>query len=517
MQHLQPNKFTVTRLHFVQVGTYQDMALRPYHSDLNQGAFNALQEATAGGTRFQPANLAGVAGMILRPSTASTGSASIANDWDTGRLAFMMEVAHEGFAGGQTLQYITGYTDFMGISSTGEPHPNMRLFINSSVMTRVISGMGSFGAQQSQSVASNNQLITGDYNPSFGTFGASNTFAMRPEDIFGHIGSQVLHAGQNQRNQILDTRNMFHGAERSKFSRRSNNSATNYLARAMKAQSYAAATTDEGSTIDAVMDAAIGDVAEDLIRTDPFITAARRASTSLVEGTSITFGELAQMSPSVLSQQVTKAALAQSDMSRGMLAARGRTEHWGGTTTETVLTTILNNSVPGLMADLLLTRIAFKASNQTIDGSYFVQVFGGSSFAVGVDLAPYIQAFQQRLSTEILRELTINNQIEIKITCDFNLLSESTIDISVNGQPDIRYTTPSFSDALYTPVLTGDRKAVDLLANDINYIADHISTAGLPEAFNPMNGGYSDFSMTQPQSGFAPSNQEFQHGNGQTV
>ena len=77
--------------------------------------------------------LAGIAGSIVKPTAQTCGMVDIPQGWGGDRLRFCMEVEITSHAGGRTLEYITGYTDTMGATLTGNIDPQMRLFINNTV------------------------------------------------------------------------------------------------------------------------------------------------------------------------------------------------------------------------------------------------------------------------------------------------------------------------------------------------------------------------------------------------
>ena len=458
---------TVTRLLFTQTGTYNDMALRPYVTNTDQGTLNALQEATLNGQNLQPSVLAGVAGNIIRPSTHAVGGVSIVNGWDIPRLRFVMEILHHDSALGDTIQYLSGYTDQVGVSwASGAVDRNMQLHINNTITTRRVQEFTPVGTQNRQTVTSAAQVLTGNYQPDFANLNR-NIFTMRPQDVFNSVGASVL----DQSSQIFDTRAAF-SAGNVKLSARSNTAAPVYLSRVMKGYQTAMSTADNAEDLPAIMEKAMGTIPEPTLSQDKFFGIAQRHHRALVENSYITYGELEAMSPNL---ELVAQFVRQGNTAYMAHHERGMSEHWQGTTNETVMATVLSHSIPSIMMDLMLTKLAFVVTNQTLDGSFKITYTHVQGFTDGVDLTPYIRHFEHRLFTEVLRDLSRNNQLGLNLVVQLDIIGDTVIDISLNSAPSIRYVTPSFCDALMSPVITNNNMNLQTLANDITSLVENMN------------------------------------------
>ena len=488
----------ITRLLFVETGTYNDMALRPYNTHVTGDVVSAMQEATQGGHHIQPSNLAGVAESVMRPATQAQGMVDIAHGWAEPRLRFVMEITYPGFAGGEEVQYLTGYTDHVGVSAlNGTAHldPRMRLYINNSIRTRRVVEMTPLGRVARQTVSDASHVLFGQYSPGFGNMHAV-THVMRPEDVFKSIEGTPYRASGAE---MFDTRTTF--AEGIKKSRRSNGVATDYLSRVMTAHRNAVEGSDHSEDLSKIMGSAQGLVRESLVSQDAALQQFQRHA-DFSESNSITYGELQVLCPHLDHvTHVTRPGGVYQTAQTGQVHQRGLSEHWNGTNNETIMATILSQSVPGILMDLMLTKVGIHATNQTLDGSYHVQITDARGFAEGLDLTPYLQRFRERLTHEILIGLTQNNLIDIQIQGVFDLLGESNIQISVAGGPFVPFCAPSFADALWAPVLTNNAQTLQVLAHDINSLAENLSVD-----FSPANAPYP--SLNHP---------EFNNGNSDTV
>lgn len=477
----------ITRLNFVETGTYGDMVIRPYTTSVTPREISILQEATDNGANLNPANLAGVAGSIIRPCTEGVGVASIENGWDTKRLRFFMEVQIPSIAGAVVVQYLTGYTDHVGVSYNGTIDPNMRMYFNNSIFARKMLVQTPFGQQGQTTVSDASQILHGNYTPSFRNLN-SNAFTMRPEDVFTTIS-----ASQMGNVDIVDTRPSF-ATSSLKKSRRSNSSPTTYLSRVMTAHRD---TFNDGEVDDeyqTAMSRAVGRVRESLVSQDNTLSIFQR-ETSLSEGSSITYGELCHLCPQL--DSLTRVALATGVIADTM-HTRGQSEYWTSTTNEAIFCTILTHSVPAVMMDLMINKVAFVATNQTLDGSFQIQFGEVLSFAENQDMTPYIQQFQRRLISEIFQDLTRNNLIDIQLTAHFDVLGETVMDISLGGGPTVRFVSPSFCDGLTSPVLTNDAQFLKAMSSDIDSLADNMqmnlspANTDYPQILQGNSNGYLD-------------------------
>lgn len=458
----------ITKLLFTETGTYNDMASRPFETHFDGETMNRFQAATRQGKSVSASGLSAVAASVMRPKAQADGIVSIENSWDTPRLRFMMEVEHRATSMSSHRQILTGYTDYIGVSrGSNAIDPNMKLYFNNTIRVDSSLETSPMGRITRHRVSDASHLLFADNKPRFG-FGVNgnNTFTMRPEDVFATSSLGALQGSPD----VVDCRVNF-GAYKIKKSRRKDGSAPHYMTNIFKARNYAAGAEDiDGGDYTQVMDAARGAVANELLTQDSFLYQLTQR-THFGEECCVTYGELCRMSESV--DHVAVVTLRSANATP--VHSRGQTEFWTSATMETTAATILGHSVPSLMMDLMLTGISFLATNQTIDGQYMITIHGQQSFAEGMDMSQYLQIFIDRLQYEVLNGLTQNNQITFNLEMYVDILGETHISISMNGQPPVDYVMPSFCDALMTPVITNNRENLENMASDISSLAESLS------------------------------------------
>lgn len=483
----------VIRCLMVKTGTYNDVAARPYQTQFDTHKLNQFQEVTQGGRYVSGSTLAGVAGGMLRPTAEAEGIVGIENGWDTPRLRFLMEVEYSSdIMGAGQRQFMSGYTDYVGVSANHAVDPKMRLFFNSSVTVRNTVEMTPVGRQTIGRVMDSSHILRSTelqpltsglgapgvpgQNPMMGSsmfrgpglsqFGQPSPTLMRPQDVFSSMSTRVLDDAD-----ILDYRTMAMGPSKS---RRSNGSAPDYLSRTLKAYSAARAHDDvyQGDFAD-VMEEARGQVQESPVTQDLWLHQLSRA-TQFGDTMSVTWGELCSMDPNI--DGVAQIILGDSGNGMGPVSTRGNSEYWTTSTMQTIAATILSNSVPSLLMDLMMTQVDFMATNQTLGGAdpFDIKILHAQGFAQNLDLTPYLQRFEGRLITEVLRDLTSNNAIDINLRMSVDILGETTIDLEMNGEPSIRYVMPSFCDALAAPVMTMNPDRLRDLSSDLSSLYENL-------------------------------------------
>jgi hypothetical protein len=462
MQQLQ-----IRRLFFVETGSYEDQMLRPYETNLNTRTLNQLQEATQGGRNLTSSNVAGIAGQIIRPSAMAQGIAPIAQGWGDRRLRFLLEVVEPDGFGGESVQYLTGFTSHVGVSMQSQQlDPNMELFFNTSIQTRRVPYMSPTGNIMQQRVNDASHILTGVYNPSYGHLQQA-THSMRPQDVFAAVGASTL---MQYGGDIVDTRTAF-SQGRLKKSLRGNSAAPSYLSRLLTTHSAVMATSEESDNLDDMMGQAAGAVQEPLVSKDTLLHVLSMRS-RLSQGGCVTYRELCQLQPDL--DRIAEVFVARSIQAQAQNHQRGQSEHWQGSTHETMMATILAHAVPAVMMDLMITKVGFKATNRTLNGQTEVLFTGVMTFAEGIDMTPFLQNFEHRLRAEVLSDISHGGIVDYDLEAKFDIVGDTVISISVGGQPHITYTTPSFADSLFVPVLTNDQFGLQKLATDVTTLAENL-------------------------------------------
>lgn len=473
----------INKVLFAPTGTYDDQVFRPYKSDVSGNIATAYMEATANRSRIDPSTIAGVAGSILRPTTEAIGQVAIPNGWGQQRLRFLMEVETTSghFSGSAMREIITGYTDHPGFSRSGALDPQMRLYFNNAMLLNHTVFSTPNGANEAYRVIQSAHVVPPPQmagNISFQYQQAGQIHLMTPADIVGKMQTTAMPGMET-----LDLRNGFVGNEL-RLSKRSNGMASDYLSRTINglqagvlqarqggSGDYFEAGVDDMSALDYAKNNLVdGSISNNLLLSHLLTNTGMRMNHF------VTVGELQRLFPEFDAKSVV--AVQGTVQQVGPSALRGNSEYWTTSTNETVAATMLAYSVPAIMMDLMLTKFSFFATNMTLDGQFQIQVRDARSFST-VNLAPYIQRALDRLTMEVLPDITYRGQAAINLAVQADIMGDTFITISFAGGPNVDYVLPTFSDGLFSPVVTPLAHRVGELANDIQTLANHTGL-GIP-------------------------------------
>lgn len=473
----------VHRLMLIPTGRYHDQVHRPYSVHTDPALQMQLTEVTRGGSMLEAPNLAGVAGQILRPAAQGHGQVVIANGWSEPRIRFLMEVHHPTMDGNVDIQYLTGYTDHVGVSlQTGAIDPNLRFYINNTITTRMVINQTHYGNVQGLRLQSASHVVGGTPPVSLSGFNNS-THTMRPEDVVGTIST--IHDEYADLSLNLGTSfGAVGGSAQShlKLSDRNHGLASRYMSKMFKGYRSGIQEASGGADMQELTNNIVGVVRDQSPTSDRFISSLIRRGFSLTENSWFTYGELCQACPETPHQ--TK-LVRQREAERQITDFRQYSQEFTTPTNEVIVSTIISHSLPALMTELMLTEVAFLVTNQTLDGRPLFTPGGARSFA-NTDLTAFLQAFEQRFMVEVWRELTRDNAVDLTLEVEFSLVGNSIIKVTWQSRPQEIFVVPSFSDGLMTPIITNNYNNVRELATEFDVLTNMLSVDLSPQAYLPI-------------------------------
>lgn len=462
----QQGSIRVVKLLMHETGTYNQQWRRPYHTNLDGNGLAALQERLGGSTSYQPSQLAGVANQFIMPSAIPEKQILIPNGWDTNRMRFMLEIEHSFRTGGKLTEIILGYTSFNGANVSGAIARDMEFYVNSVLQLRqtqeFVPGMGN--STHVTMADCSHILANNDWN---GLLDANQEKTVRPEDVFANMTTNYL----QDAGTVVDGRTTL--SNTAIKSRRSNAIAPTYMANVLESHKVSLSLADTGQGMNQILHSARGNAAEQTAGSDPFLVGINSVRGSHLSNV-FTYGDLCNLDPNT-DRLCTVTLLGNTN--RNEVHSAGQTAYWHEADNVTQAATILSQSVPGIMMELMLTKLYFKSTNRTIGSQIFTNILDSNGFA-NIDLTPYLQRFMQRLEIEILRDLTFSNQIDYALEMGVDLLGETWIKLSLNGGPMIDYVTPSFCDALLVPVVSNNFESVRSMTEDFDALITTINASG---------------------------------------
>lgn len=457
----------VKRLILREVGTYEDVALRPYVTDFDNHRIQTLAEATEGGRHLTSNNLAGLSVGMLRPSASSHGVAPIASGWNERRFSFIMEVSVRETANASIDQVITGYTDYVGASALMgrdiKLDPQMRFYFNSTFSIRKILGFTGRGKEWVTASFQAEQILTRAKPSDLSRRDGVGTMTMRPSDVIvrNSVPSEFRELANGM--DMRDTRSEFsRGAL--KLSSRDNATSSSYLSKTLTALRNA--TTDDFLENDehVRLSEARGMVRDRAVQNDPVLAELAQDSAIMVDGF-VTWDEMCRMNPDI--DYVTKVFTEDKRMS---IHNRGDSEQWGGSDNETMAATIIANTIPTYANEMAFMDIEFECTNNTIGGRWDTRVTRLTPFVEGAGIEDNYQRFIARVEHELMPELLFNEQMMLEVSVKYSIIGDCVVNVSYDGEDYVRFTYPSFCDSVSAPVITDRVDVIDTMAHDIGEV-----------------------------------------------
>lgn len=453
----------ITRVLLVETGTYGQQWGRPYQTQLNGGILTSLRERMDGAPDINASVFSGMGASFLTPQAAPERHIDIVSGWNERRIRMMLEVEVQS-RNGAYYEILLGYTDHTGISMSGSIDPNMRFYVNSVMKMRKSFIATPLGNEQRLAVAgAGHVLVNSNWD---GVESPNQLSLMRPMDVYSTMGRLELPDLSSM--NVRDTRNML--MDSPKLSRRSNNASSNYAASIVAGYRNASTMQELGQSEQEVLHTAVTYTVEESATGDQVLSALA-AFQHVPHTNSFQWRHLERLDPNVNRDEITRVVIrGQTQQSYMGEHYAGQTADWGEASIEAQIATMMSQTVPSLMMEMGLTMLTFAATNR-IPGiqRHEVIITGSESFAGG-DHSQFLQMMKVRLEVDLLEEISQSNLYDYEIEMSVDVVGETHISISIQGQPTVVYCTPSFCDALLSPVVTAsDGRAVEL-ANDFQVL-----------------------------------------------
>lgn len=483
-------KLTIRKLILMETGTYNPFFQRPWESHFDQGTVDnftdRLSEMGASSIKkVTPEIFTGLSSNFMHPSTSPQKMIHMPSGWDEKRLRFLLEVEVVDTIGAGTIYYFQGYSDYHGVGvQKGSIDPEMIFIINSFIRVNRFNVTSTHGAGVKDVITESAQIING-------AIYQDNTddvnFKMRPSDVFTGMHSAHLQNNYEDKDSVYDSRIALQASD-SIRSNRSNNIASRYLSTIINAHRYA---TDEydgfGQESNTIFEQSGARSYEDSPNHNIFLRALSHLA-GRVNVTTFRLNDLIKIDSNTVN--VTH-HMALNANAKSRLPKMGESANWNSRDNETVMASILINSIPAFMADNFLVGVHIRSTNY--EGSIMTQVIDYNSF-VNTDMSRYIEKFVDSIERQVINDITYNNQISYMLEMKVDLLGTTIVSISQNGNPEVVYTVPSFCDSLLSPIITSNQETFYNLTNDVEHLLNTIqeSSFGRDNLISSARSNYTD-------------------------
>lgn len=461
---------------FYETGTFNMQARRSLSSAVDHGQLINLQQATNYGRNLTPAALARAGSGLVSLSATPETNVGIMNGWATNRWRFFFKIVLQQNLQHTTIRnciYLSGYSDNADISFSGLLDPQMLLVINSRINVREVH---SGGAVQT-AIVTNEQVLRG--LTSQGGSHAARDYTLRPTDILNGVSTQFLLNSANNGFQheygfepanVMLTSNTFSNGFLS--SNRSNNSGATHLSRVLNA-------TKGGFDGDGHFDEMAG-----IMQTSAVLAEETRASedalwkllTRITDGHFnqegvLQWGDLQRLSPNA--EEIAEVYKYGGVMANDPLPQTNDSEVWTGSLPEQHMSALIATTLPGLMSQQFIGRAGICITNRSGQPEV-IFIEPPRSMIANLDISGMLDKLVRDIHCEIVPILTCNNQrlVEVFVTCD--VVAHTKIRISLDGSHFVDFTSPTFADSSFSPIITGDRVTFDRFVTDMANLATNL-------------------------------------------
>lgn len=464
-------KMSIIRMVIIETGTYNPQPRRPFVVSDDSVNWSNMVDAMGGLNSYSPSTVGQAIGGFLTPSMAAEKTTNIDNGWDTPRLRWFMEVEYYFESGGMMNEVLTGWTSHVGVTPSGAFDPDMEFYINNVIQRRVRQVRTPDGLMVENNVVSADHLLAN--NDETDPYNDQYEVRMRPADVYQLLSNQQL---SSRLPNLRDTR--FIMTPIATKSRRSNGNPAHYVSQFMENYSNAA-KMDQNRSFHEHMLTASQYASEKPANKDTFLAEVKKVRRDTFVGNHFCWNDI--MAIQDTTTEITSVFLADNAM-QARQSVHGQRQDLGARSIEAQSAAIIAYSLPSIMLDTGLLYMVGISTNEEIGKGHVTEFRNLSAFGE-VDMRPYVSMIQSRIRYEILEQISQSNNLSYFLEYSINILGESIIKVSINGGPIYDYSIPSFSDALFSPVVTGNvRNASDLadnLGNLVETVMDRNGTSSL--------------------------------------
>lgn len=489
--------FTVSKFVIIPTGIYNPPVMRNYSVDSRNrdNLGNMTAAITNGGSDMTHTTMTKLASNILVPSS-SQGEVYIPNSFSERRFRFMLELQHEDGC----IQYLAGYTDRLE-ETRGYLPPDLKLHFNLSFTVRRSIQRMQTQARTVDSVTDISQILSAPNLTGRNALGGiqdstDSAVTIRPSDIFTVAETKITADALSGMAQAQGDSNYGLSISRvtscdSEFrtgirkSKTSNTSAGRYLSDTVGAYVAATAVPNEDAFFTPFQEAH-RQLGEPDTANDPFFNQFTRIGKRLSDGGCVDWSELEMLSPNI-----TKMAMDSINLSRKSQTASGiNSAFLGANTSEAIATTKLINGLTAIMSSALITKVTLfgrsgipigmggpiGGNNTASTQNAFVDVLSFQSFKP--DASPHVgRSVANSVLHEILADLSQGFSRDVTFNVTFDLIGDTTVSISLDGNPAMEYVNPDWCSALSSPVLASSQHVLQELSSDFSSIFKAVGSA----------------------------------------
>lgn len=449
-------------------GIYKDQCYRPMTMTVTNDDLSELgRQVDQANGRLNNVNMTSFA-KTMAPSEQVLGTVHIPNGWGTERFTFEIRIIVRTSVGTHE-ETLIGWSEYKDVSYGGLPDPEMFFTVNSVTRRRIDTVVNASGSHSNYVVQDASQIF---FEPEFGTSFNNDTTPklIRPYDMYGRLAVGALDptsawtrefgSGLSGPGTILDSRGSITGVPET--SRRSNNLSESYLSRTLNAYANANLAheagmdgnsyTDFGSVYaNARKDRSIQEIP---VGESDFLKRLSQARMNApVVMPMFSLKELYALDPALQHSSDQRMCINNQSIQTNMFAGSS----WGTGSPTAVAAFHLGHAIPAILARMGGMGVSVVLQNVRAHDP-MVMVMGQ------LELTPQsVLLLEKAIENEVMPLLSMNNARAVDVRFTTNSLAlNSTVEISLNGEPMEIFDIPQFADARFSPIISSETNASDM-------------------------------------------------------
>lgn len=465
MSMYKTKSLNVVKLIVQLTGTYDEQYQRPYTTQLDVHTQNDILEAVSGKAHITPNSVATATMGFITPAATPERAVGIVNGWNVPRLRFLLQLHEVDQMNMAQTFYVTGYTEYSDLSMHNRVDPKMMFYINNISITKTVNYNTPLGNQSYQNLIDSSHVLV---NNSYGNiFDTNKVYDLTPESVLDDIGALDLGSSGDLVINTVSTMN-----RTPTKADRKNNISSVYVARVLDGYLQTSRQADFESHSTMLENTRSGMQGMTYTQ-DPFLMRLQAIHNRQGHGTAIsntfTLEDLCQIDPNT--PNIMKTA----EYQAGGVYQTGIHSGWGGSDGVTLFAATLSQALPAYLTQFCFNSTHFTSTNYTIGGAIETTVNDVKGFNNSLDLTREVAAFVYRINTELLMGLSYGNKMPFQLEVRCDLIGETWIELSLNGDRAMCFVMPSFCDSLITPITTTNVNNLHGIASDFDRLMTGIT------------------------------------------
>lgn len=470
--------FIIDSLTYIPVGACNPVLSRPYIVNATSDAINTIADrvTSANSGKVTPGIVSGVASSIIQPSAVGYQT-GINSEWvGTKKYIFLLKIKAIGMTGIEINSYIQGYTDYDGITPSGNIDGSMVHHINNVIETTCMTLNTPLGIIRKEKLYKIYNVFTSTVN--------ADAFTQRPVDVLENINmlnmANVMSPGDTL--QAYSANNLINQFNNNAItSTVNNNITTEYLSKILTTGMLVNKSKDiyVGAYDLTEQDSVDSRIPEPSINDNRFIKYISRLAGFKTTREIFNFNQLMSVDQSIYNR-FRLINLNKNIVNPQAVSTPDVGDHWNGQDPVTLKAYSLIENMVSMSLKYGFNKLFFTATNMaTPTGLAEVYITNFDSFMnlENNEFTYLLEIFKEKFISEIFLNETISGAIPMHMEGYVDLLGTTKIHLQYAGYPGNWYTIPTYANSMFQSVVTLDKNALDYTSHQLSAIIDTLSNA----------------------------------------